>query len=339
MSSIHDLSLMSGISNISRISKTNYSVQYKYDSTCNTSGIYRDVTEGHKCADPRKVSESAKVSRILATTDESTCNYAILKFIYQCLEDVISENTKAIRPETMEKLKELLVVNKISKYLHLPNNAKESKEELTVLGIIDLPKHAFTYEELLIIRSCLEAKLRERIHSFLRTYESIAGSIKVTLKKNESLLCTRFQQKGELEHVHWKDKIDEIGLEYQRDLTQSLKLLHQWGELKNKLSQDNIKDAEILLLRAEVAETKAVITKLSCTLRMYQETPVTLEAFQILSSSLDDKISSVSEEILEKSELKKSYDALNNTEYDEILRKYLELCHVVEKKRTLLSKF
>ena len=169
-------------------------------------------------------------------------------------------------------------------------------------------------------------------------YENLGGSTKDIVKNNESILRSRFQQKSELENLHWKDKIDEVCLEYKRDLLHCLKLLREWNELRNKINEKNTKDAERLLLLAEIAETKAIITKLSCTIRMYKETPTTVDAFKILNEHLDEKIASVNEEIAEKTELKKAYDVLRSTEYGGILKKYLELCHIVKKKRILLHK-
>lgn len=163
------------------------------------------------------------------------------------------------------------------------------------------------------------------------------GSTKDLLKNNESILRSHFQQKPDLENVHWKDKIDEVCMEYQRDLRLCKQMLDQWNDLKLQMNQTNTKDAENVSLRAQIAELKAIITKLSCTIRMYKETPVTVNAFKILNSSLDERIVSINEEIAEKNELKKAYDALSSTEYDEILRKYSELCLAIRKKTKLLN--
>lgn len=162
------------------------------------------------------------------------------------------------------------------------------------------------------------------------------GSTKDLLKNNESMLRSQFQQKADMENVHWKDKIDEVCMEYQRDLRICKKMLNEWNDLKLKMNQKNTKDAENLFLQAQIAELKAIITKLSCTIRMYKETPVTVNAFKILNSSLDDRIASIDEEVAQQIELKKAYDALRSTEYDEILRKYLELSHIIQKKKKLL---
>lgn len=125
-------------------------------------------TESQKL-DARKLSESSKVNKALNSCEESTCDYAKLKLIYQCLEEMISSNNNAIERNTMKKLKELITIHEVKKYLHLPNNSKDLKEELTLLGIIDLPQYEFSYQEQLSIKSCLEAKIREKVHSFITT--------------------------------------------------------------------------------------------------------------------------------------------------------------------------
>ncbi|XP_003424916.1 uncharacterized protein LOC100679700 [Nasonia vitripennis] len=345
MSSIDDLSLISGISNISRISRATGASLYKFDSTCNLSewrSMCRDVnksftTESQKL-DARRPSESTKINKALNSCEESTCDYAKLKLIYQCLEEVVSTNSITVDKNTMKKLKELITIHEVKKYLHLPNTSKDLKEELTLLGIIDLPQYEFSYEEQLSIKSCLEAKIREKIHSFVKMYENLAGSTKEVLKNNDSILRSRLQQKEELDNIHWKDKIDEVCMEHKRDLLHCRKMLNQWNELRCKINEKITKDSENLLLQAEIAEMKVIISKLTCTIRMYKETPETVEAFRILNASLDEQIARVNEEIAEKIELKKAYDVLNNTEYDEILRKYLDMCHIVKKKRNLLEK-
>ncbi|XP_014211464.1 uncharacterized protein LOC106641527 [Copidosoma floridanum] len=343
--SMDDLSRISGISNISRISKANNSTLYKWDVTSNVSewrscrDITRSFTTDSQKGELKRLSESAKVSKVLAACEESTCEYAKQKLIYDCLVNIVDNKSNILEADTMKKLMDFIIINKVKKCLYLPNHSKDVKDELTLLGIIDLPQHEFNYEEQLSIKSSLEAELRERIHSFLTTYENAAGSTKEAIKSNESLIRSRFQQNGELDNLSWGDKINEVCLEHKRDLVYCLKSLKRWHELKCEIQEKSLKDTESLLLQSKIAELKAMITKLSCTIRMYKETPVTIDAFRALSSTLDERIANVSDEIAEKTELKKAYDALNGTEYDEILRKYLETCRVISKKKNLLDKF
>lgn len=169
-------------------------------------------------------------------------------------------------------------------------------------------------------------------------YENYAGSVKEILKSNESILLSQFLHKNEFKNLHWKDKIDEVCLGYKRNLDHCIDALKQYTEQKIKIHKKTTVDTENLLLRTEVAEMKSIITKLTCTIRLFKETPVTVEAYKILNTNLDDQIINVNEEIDRKIETKKVYDALSSTEYDGILKKYLELCNVIEKKKKLLEK-
>ncbi|XP_014224923.1 uncharacterized protein LOC106651087 [Trichogramma pretiosum] len=336
MSSIDDSSIIAGLSNLSRISKVNNTTLYKFDSTCNTSEWRSMLTDFQK-TDLKKNSDYTKINQALRSVEDSTAEYAILQMMYECLQNTIDSEASGMDNKTLNKLRDLVSIHEIKKHLHLPNNSKDHKDELSLLGIIDLPKYEFTYEEQLSIKNCLETKAKEKLDKFIQIYKSYVGTIKNLSKNNESMLCQRFQQKGELENIHWKEKIEEVCYEYQRDLLYCLELLKQWEDIKSRVNKKNTKDAENLLLQAEIAEKKAMITKLTCTIRMYLETPVTVDAFRILNNSLDDKLASVTQEIQTKNDLLKAYSALNGTEYDEILRKYLEICHVIKKKKKLLE--
>lgn len=103
----------------------------------------------------------------MSTNEESTCNYAKYKLIYQSLEDLCQNQNSSLKKNTVEKLKKLLAIHEVKKYIHLPNYSKSSKDELSLLGILELPEQKFTYEEQLEIKSCLETKLREKMHNFI----------------------------------------------------------------------------------------------------------------------------------------------------------------------------
>lgn len=160
------------MSNISRISKLNNSIQFKLDSFCNTSEwrSCRDITsnflvDSHK-KEFKKLPEFTKVGKAISIGEESYSDYAKLKLIIDCIEEVI--NDKNITDASiLKKLRDFITVYNVKKCLYLPSHSKDIKEDLTLLGIIDLPQYEFSYEEQLSIKSCLEAKLREKIHSFL----------------------------------------------------------------------------------------------------------------------------------------------------------------------------
>lgn len=173
MNFVKHLFYISGISNISRISKAGSSFYNKLDFSNNSeSSLLLDtrsyISNGQK-NDLRKNSETNKVLRGLHSCEESTCNYAKLKFIHECLEQLTQDQSCPLEKNTIQKLKKLLVVHEVKKYKNLPSS-KVPEEEMSLLGIINLPKCEFNYEERLEIKSCLENRLREKMHSFITLY-------------------------------------------------------------------------------------------------------------------------------------------------------------------------
>lgn len=104
------------------------------------------------------------------------------------------------------------------------------------------------------------------------------------------------------------------------------------------MSQANLEKAGHLLLQAQIAELQAKLTKLSCTIKMFKETSTTMDAFKMLNQAIEEKLKAVQDEIRKKEELKKLYDNLKNTEYDEVLENYLQLCNAIKKKKHILNK-
>lgn len=144
----------------------------------------------------------------------------------------------------------------------------------------------------------------------------------------------------ETDLYQWKAKIDRECSDYEKHLLEYKNNLSDWLSSKYEdMNNIEFKEAERLLIKVRVSEVQAKITKLNCILRMFKETPCTLDAYRILNSDLDNKIAAIEDEIQKKEALKKSYDALSGTEYDEIVRKYSDLCKAIEKKKRLIEKF
>lgn len=116
------------------------------------------------------------------------------------------------------------------------------------------------------------------------------------------------------------------------------KFLTGWRHCKSKLNKVQFKNTEQLLLQAQLTETQTNISKLSCKLRMFLESPESINAFKSLSMNLGTKIHQIDCEIQRKSNLKKEYEDLKSTEYDEILKKYTDMCNAVKKKKMLFDR-
>ena len=124
------------------------------------------TVDSHQKTDSKLSFEFSKTNNALGKYDETICEYAKLKLIQECLEELCNETT-TLDDNISKKLREFITIFKIKRYLHLPNNSKISKDELTLLGIVDLPSHEFSFQKQLTIKSCLEAKIQEKIHQFL----------------------------------------------------------------------------------------------------------------------------------------------------------------------------
>lgn len=117
--------------------------------------------------DSKKSTENMTVVKSLSSCEDSTCEYAKLLIIYNCLQEIARDG----RGETFTKLKNLMAFHNIKKYMHLPNETKDTAEELTLLGLIDidLSKYEFSLEEQALIKKHLEARLKNKVQSFNNT--------------------------------------------------------------------------------------------------------------------------------------------------------------------------
>lgn len=152
------------------------------------------------------------------------------------------------------------------------------------------------------------------------------------MKKNESKEYQQISEVFETDFLNWKNKILEECAKYEKDILEYKSLFNDWVNLKHGDMNDiQYKKAESLLVQVQVSEVQAKITKLSCILKMFQATPMTLNAYQIVNSNLDSEISKLNEEILKKEATLQLYEDLAGTEYDQISQRYQEICEAIEK--------
>lgn len=138
--------------------------------------------------------------------------------------------------------------------------------------------------------------------------------------------------------MEWKSKIEEASTEYENALQKYINLIDKWKKLKyENMSKVYLEKSEHLLLQVQVAELQAKITKLSCRIKMFKETPTTINAFKQLNQLIQDKLRAITDEIRQKKDLKKLYENLKNTEYDEIVDIYTNLCKAIKKKEQMLN--
>lgn len=169
-------------------------------------------------------------------------------------------------------------------------------------------------------------------------YEAIGGNVKEALKSNE--YNTRYKiLECDTRMMEWKSRIEEATVEYENALQKYKSLMDKWNNLKYEdMGKAYMEKTKHLLLQAQVAELQAKITKLSCRIKMFKETSITIDAFRMLNRVIEEKLKEVTNKIRQKEDSKKLYEKLKNTEYDEVLKNYTELCKAIKKKEQILNK-
>lgn len=148
----------------------------------------------------------------------------------------------------------------------------------------------------------------------------------------------KFLEYYDVPAVQYKNKMEDLILQCESDLLNYINLIDKWNKLKYEdMSQAYLQKTGYLLLQAQVAELQAKITKLSCTIRMFKETSTTVDAFKMLNRLVEEKLKTIMDEIRQKEDLKKLYDNLKNTEYDQVLLIYSQLYNAIKKKKHILD--
>nr|XP_033325472.1 uncharacterized protein LOC117219996 [Megalopta genalis] len=340
--SFSDLSQISDIHSISRISRVNCSrLMGRVDSLQNLTDHcnFINSTNRSTICQNQGSNHLQKAIQNLALLEESIGNHAKNKLILKCIKEASMNTNKTLSEHTVSKLKGLLLIHEINEYMHLPPTSLNVQEKLTILGITDVPEYDLDYEEKLNIKCYVEALLREKIHDFVLSYKQLGGNMKEVMRSNDCNMRKKLFQPYEIEMYQCKDKIEELCEQYKADITRCKSLLDSWRNLKYKdLNRIYLEKAEFVLVEAEIAKVKAQITKLSCIKNMFMETPMTIEAYKTLNSILDEKLFATMNEIKQKENLKKQYDNLQSAEYSSILKTYLQFCKAIQKKRQILEK-
>lgn len=270
--------------------------------------------------------------------EETMCELAHLKLIYECLEYLTTDNSTILSIELRQKLQRIITAHSIDKYYKLPSSTKDCDDKLTILGILNIPKPELNHEEKKIIKTKLEEELLKRINSFIATYEEYGGNLIEAMGTTESTARQELSKLDDSVVPHWKNKIDEMCNEYCRDLIICGDLLDEWQRLKHDdIEELDYKKAQTKLLQAEIAELQGKITKLQCAIKMFKETPITLDAFKTINNYLIEKNDNIQTEIKKKKLLLKEFNDLQGTEFDEILKRYTDLCITIEKDERLLN--
>lgn len=142
----------------------------KLDSLQNLSGQQYSLIHNASKIGTNQNQESnhlQKAAKCLTLCEESIGDHIKSKVILKCIQDATTNTKETLSKDVVSKLKGLLLMHEVDKYMHLPSTSKKKQEKLTVLGITDLPEYDLSYEEKLDVKCSIEASLREKIHDFI----------------------------------------------------------------------------------------------------------------------------------------------------------------------------
>ncbi|XP_046484451.1 MATH and LRR domain-containing protein PFE0570w [Neodiprion pinetum] len=288
----------------------------------------------------KRTHQLEEMNKALAKCKDVISDYAIRKLMYESVTEASFNRDETLPQSTAKKLRQLIAAHEVEKYLRLPNNSNDINEKITLLGITNLSKIHLSYEEKLSIKKSVNCNLHKKARAFLSRFKVLGGNLEEFKKTDELNRHQKISEVFEMDQLQWKQKIEQECVVYEKDILEYKKIFSEWINLKySDMNDVQLKNASSLLAKAQVLELQGKITKLNCSLKMFQETPMTLEAYQLLGSSLDSKISDVEDEIQKKEAIKKLYEDLGGTEYDQVARRYIELCKAIEKKKRMIEDF
>ncbi|XP_011309229.1 uncharacterized protein [Fopius arisanus] len=283
-----------------------------------------------------KQGDTEKLINDVTECEETITEAARVRLIQECLEEVAND-ADALPPETSSKLRHILQVQSVDKYLRIAVNIADGSQT-QLLGITDVSRPELSFDEKKMVKAEVETRIQEKCQRFITKYEEFGGNIKEAMDVNRSRCRLALCRIDESLLSDWKEKLGEVCNEYQRDVMKLAELLEDWKRLKyDDVEEINVKKAETKRLQSQLAELQARLSKISCTIKMFKETPRTIAAFKSISHDLDERIAGVEGEIKKKKLLKKQYEDLQGTEYDEVLKRYLDLCATIKKEERLLE--
>ncbi|KYQ51767.1 hypothetical protein ALC60_09128 [Trachymyrmex zeteki] len=336
MSYFNDLHQLSDISSISAISQSSGRLIDRVNLSQSLLDNYSSVSN-NKFVITQETTAIEKTIKLLISCEESISEHVKINIIYQCIKKASLNPKDVLSKSTASKLRMLLSIHELDKCMHLPSTTKYMQDKLILLGICDLPSCHLNYDEKLEVKCCIETMLRETIHDTILRYEALGGNVKEA-SKNDCKTHNKFLEYYNVPAVQWKNKIQDLILQCESDLLKYINLMDKWNKLKYEdINQVYLEKTGYLLLQAQVAKLQAKITKLSCTIRMFKETSTTINAFKMLNQLVEKKLKMVTDEIRQKEDLKKLYDNMKDTEYDQVLLIYSQLCNAIKKKKHILD--
>lgn len=108
-----------------------------------------------------------KTINSLVLCEENISEHIKTNIVYQCMKKASLNHKDVLSKSTASKLRILLLIHELNKYMHLPSTSKHMQDKLMLLGIIDLPPCVLNPDEKLEVKCCIETMLREIIHDMI----------------------------------------------------------------------------------------------------------------------------------------------------------------------------
>lgn len=125
------------------------------------------IKNSNKPATTHEINSMETMMKSLTLCEENMCEYMKANMVYQCIKEACFNHKNILSKNTVTKLKEFLLTHELDKYIHLPFSPKHMQDNLTLLGIDNLPSSDLTFDEKLEIKCCVEIMLREKIHDMI----------------------------------------------------------------------------------------------------------------------------------------------------------------------------
>lgn len=156
--------LLLDISSISTISQSSSRLVSRVDLSQSLLDSHSAIRSNDRFAISQEVSAIEKTINSLVLCEANISEHVKTNIVYQCMKRASLGNKDILSKSTANKLRMLLLIHELDKYMHLPSTTKHMQDKLILLGIIDLPSCDLNSNEKVEVKCCVETMLREMIH-------------------------------------------------------------------------------------------------------------------------------------------------------------------------------
>lgn len=110
----------------------------------------------------------------LGTCHENIAECTKAELMLDCFREVASNEDQTLDATVADKLQKFLLQFDMKKYMRLA--VQKPDDDLTILGIIDLPEVELTYSEKMEVKGRVYTKIRDKIHDYLSRYNKFKST-------------------------------------------------------------------------------------------------------------------------------------------------------------------